>query len=253
MKKPIYVYLLICFKIYTYLYIKDLSSSMFSMFRKSSNRKNVTKKNTRRAIYPGKRRRETSTSTSATRKNMIDTTTPLSWRQYESKTPNTSSSSPSPSSPELHDNMDNCHLQDDISNSIKSCPGNQLAKWGLSKYTMDNGRTLNIHSDTFTKKLGDMDCTKLKSKLRTLLPYLTCDVCKKVQKIQLYHHDIKSSQFSIVPLLFTSMPQLREIRLGSNVTGSPTQINTFQTKYGISWTAYDTPSTGKYILFKRDT
>lgn len=237
---------------------------MLSLFRKSSIRRNVTKKNTQRAIYPGKRRKDTTTPPPSTTRKHTANVTPLSWRQYESKTPK----KPSPSPSELGDEIDvslrdtpgnlsgpssECRLQDEIPDSIKSCPGNLLAKWGLSKYTMDNGRTLNIHSDTFTKKLGDMDCTKLKSKLRTLLPYLTCDVCKKVQKIQLYHHDIKSSQFSIVPLLFTSMPQLREIHLGSNVTGTPKQINTFQTKYGISWTAYDTPSTGKYILFKRDT
>ena len=95
-----------------------------------------------------------------------------------------------------------------------------------------------------------MDCNKLTLKLRTLLPYLTCDASKKIHKIQLYNHDIKSSQFSIVPLLFTSMPQLREIHIGSNVTWSPNKIHAFQEKYGISYSEHDTSSTGKYILFK---
>lgn len=215
---------------------------MLTLFQ---NRRNKTQ---RRPIYPGKRR------PSPTRKTTTTTisSTPLSWRQYESKTLKKISPSPSSSPSPSPSPSDECHLQEELSYTAKSCPGNQLAYWGLSKYTLDNGRTLNIHSDAFTKKIGDMDCTKLKSKLRTLLPYLTCDVCKKVKKIQLYHHDIKPSQFSMVPLLFASMPQLREIHLGSNaVPWSPKRRNAFQTTYNISSTEHDTPYTGKYISFKR--
>jgi hypothetical protein len=175
----------------------------------------------------------------------------MSWKQFESNTPVASPMM----TPPLSTLYQECQLQDDLGSSpTPSCPGNMTASFVLSRYTSNRGRTLNIDSTTFSKKLGDMDCAKLKKKLHTLLPYLNCDVSKKINKIQLYHHDIKPSQLSIAPLLFRSMPQLREIHIGipsKSAVLSPTKKNNMYTQYGLSITGHETPTTGKYLLVTR--
>ena len=212
---------------------------------------NRTKKRSIRPIYPGKKR----PSPKETQRTTTINATPLSWKQFESKTPasrrNTiRQKTPSPLQPE-------CQLQDETTTSPihQSCPGNMTASMVLYKYAtiLDHGHTLNLNYNAFSKKLGDMECRKLKQKLRMLLPYLNCDVCKKIHKIQLYHHDIKLSQLSMVPLLFQSMPQLREIHLGIPSNVSSYRPEALQVKYGneITFMEQETPTTGKYILARR--
>ena len=237
---------------------------MFASFRqKIFGNNNRTKKNPPPppppplAIYQGKRRTITSSPRTKTIKTIktittprLTNNTPFSWKQLESNTP-VATKRPSPISTTIPLFSDECQLQDGTTSPLpSSCPGNMTASFVLGRYTTNHGHTLNIDSNTFSKKLGDMDCAKLKKKLQTLLPYLNCDVSKKIHKILLYHHDIKPSQMSIAPLLFRSMPQLREIHIGipSTFRSSPTKKNNM---YGLSITEHDTPTTGKYILVTR--
>ena len=86
----------------------------------------------------------------------------------------------------------------------------------LSKTPDNSGWVLDLSTGKSTVgiDMGKQNCEKIRKNLKKLIPYIKCDIVKKIHMILLYGHEFRKSHIPIMYFLFKVFESVDEIHFG---------------------------------------